>query len=109
MNLNGRWLVKPQSKKWLGLVRRTTLMDVIMSGLGRNVKIIKDGSGYNISDKRGTWGVFDISARGPNECEFVYRDGLVVDYVERVTDDYLTGEFYLFGVKIGEFTMKREK
>jgi hypothetical protein len=99
--LNGKWKVEA-----LGYARPFNLL--------ADVKIIKDGRGYNIA-KGKTWGHFTILRDGHKFCLDYYwpQNGKilsqVVDVIEARDPDLYEGIFYWRGIKVMRFRMIRVK
>ena len=99
--LNGKWKVEA-----LGYARPFNLL--------YDVKIIRDGRGYNIA-KGKTWGHFAISRDGHKfrlDYDQPQNDKLlrqVVDEIEAKSPDLYEGIFYWRGRKVMRFRMLRVK
>ncbi len=78
----------------------------ILPALIGNEKYIKKNVGYNRWLGIFKWGVFDITYK-KGKIIFTYRKGGIVDKLESVDENKLTGRFYHEGKFVGRFKMVR--
>lgn len=96
--LNGEWEVEIISGPWW------------FQALRGNVKTIKDGEGYNTVCDDFIWGEFTAHQTfldQPNNFTLIYANEPIIDKIQFIDENTLSGDFYWRNQKVGRFKMTR--